>query len=520
MGEAETLRPGILPQIQSLVSDNLQVVSFKWLSRNFSVSSNTAKRLLQEFVEGHGEGLEVVYALSGWLKDDPSVYHVKLVSKQNLAAREDFAGSCSVHVYSVQACVPKDSATIWNEEFLQAEGLFNQQSELRNCLRDNRFGGISNPFVKRDGDGDGVLPDTAFLAPNVNGIGGSSLADASKIRKAAEPVGKFQQTSSSKVQSDLSDVKDFKNGSSCSRASARATKMSEDKEKATSSLDHKSVVQDGNGSKQGVFLTSMWCRASVKRKTDVTMEEDRTASVNADAQICAHEAAELSSGDEGRDADLKMTSLGNGRRKRRVVFDDSDEEDEHLNAVNLGSPDVPKVDAFQASKDGSVTVKDEQSRLNLGEQDKVKSQVEEKVPDNVESKQALGKDVSCDRGMESGASSSGRCSGLSASDFNSKVDVPAPSSPTRRKVLRTRIDERGREVTEVVWEGKEVTTKMKSAAEDKPVGGGVAEAPSRAPPTRKSPAVVPVNPVGKAGSKKAGGKDPKQGNIMSFFKKV
>lgn len=46
----------------------------------------------------------------------------------------------------------------------------------------------------------------------------------------------------------------------------------------------------------------------------------------------------------------------------------------------------------------------------------------------------------------------------------------------------------------------------------------------RPPPAKKSPAVGntgPSNATGKAGSKKAGNsKDPKQGNIMSFFKRV
>lgn len=40
---------------------------------------------------------------------------------------------------------------------------------------------------------------------------------------------------------------------------------------------------------------------------------------------------------------------------------------------------------------------------------------------------------------------------------------------------------------------------------------------------RKSPAVGntgPANQAGKAGNKKAANKDPKQGNLFSFFKKV
>ncbi|GMY12507.1 DNA polymerase delta subunit 3 [Fagus crenata] len=134
----ETL--GILDEIQSLVSDTLQVVSYKWLSRHFLVSSNTAKRLLEELVEKHGSGLEVVYTLSGWLKNDPSNYHIRLVSSPKLTdSKQEFDGNCSVQVYSVQACVPKDPAALWNAEFVQAEELFKQSFTVDNCLRDNRL---------------------------------------------------------------------------------------------------------------------------------------------------------------------------------------------------------------------------------------------------------------------------------------------------------------------------------------------------------------------------------------------
>lgn len=42
-------------------------------------------RLLQEFVEKHDGGLEVVYALSGWLKSSRRSYHIRLVSGPKLA---------------------------------------------------------------------------------------------------------------------------------------------------------------------------------------------------------------------------------------------------------------------------------------------------------------------------------------------------------------------------------------------------------------------------------------------------
>lgn len=53
--------------------------------------------------------------------------------------REEFGGTFSIQVYSVQACIPKETAVIWNSEFVQAEELFNQPPTLENCLRDNRY---------------------------------------------------------------------------------------------------------------------------------------------------------------------------------------------------------------------------------------------------------------------------------------------------------------------------------------------------------------------------------------------
>lgn len=54
-------------------------------------------------------------------------------------AKQDFDGNYSVQVYSIQACLPKDPATLWNHEFVQAEDLFKQPSTVDNCLLDNRF---------------------------------------------------------------------------------------------------------------------------------------------------------------------------------------------------------------------------------------------------------------------------------------------------------------------------------------------------------------------------------------------
>ncbi|KAG6607926.1 hypothetical protein SDJN03_01268, partial [Cucurbita argyrosperma subsp. sororia] len=101
----------------------------------------------------------------------------------------------------------------------------------------------------------------------------------------------------------------------------------------------------------------------------------------------------------------------------------------------------------------------------------------------------------------------------------------APASPKRRKVLRTRIDERGREVNEVVWEGEEQEQKKDDVSSTKKSDHKAAETTTnRPPPAKKSPALGNSGAnaaAGKAGAKKAGNATgPKQGNILSFFKKI
>lgn len=41
-------------------------------------------RLLQEFAEKYGDGLVVIYSLSGWLKNN-ATYHIRLVPKHMLS---------------------------------------------------------------------------------------------------------------------------------------------------------------------------------------------------------------------------------------------------------------------------------------------------------------------------------------------------------------------------------------------------------------------------------------------------
>ncbi|CAK7351891.1 unnamed protein product [Dovyalis caffra] len=518
MSQIETL--GILEEIEVLVSDKLQVVSYKWLSRNFLVSSNAAKRLLQEFVKTRGSGVEVVYTLSGWLKNSPSSYHIRLVSGPKLEeAKQEFDGNCSVQVYSVQACIPKDPAALWNAEFVQAEDLFKQSFTVDNCLRDNRFCGILNSFVRHNVDG----TTASNAAPQPKSV---EIPVPLKSNSVCQNVPPSQQTKvqqSPKVGPQSPNlVKDVKSESNGAGVHDLAAKETADGEKFSLLAANKKIGQsDKTSSGNGGSLANLWGRASAKSKPSSAEADNNkhipNPTVSAEAQISACEAIEDgSSGDEAQDVNFKRASNGDSSRKRRVVLDYSD--DEYEDAVNLASPELPK---GQSSK----TLVLEKPQVNKQAEDKPVIEVEKSTKGA--SNQLLREDSSVGKSIDSNTSSLEKIqSNITSSDFKKDTAAgAAPNSPKRRKVLKTRIDERGREVTEVVWEGEETQTKKAETADSKKRAENNAvtnTANNRAPASKKSPATGnagPSNPGSKAGNKKGGNKDPKQGNILSFFKR-
>lgn len=504
MAQTETL--GMLEDIESLVSDKLQVVSYKWLSRNYMVSSDAAKKLLQEFVQKHGTGFEVIYKLSGWLKNDSPSYHVRLVAGPKLAeVQKEFDGNCSVQVYSVQASIPKDPAVLWNAEFVQAEELFKQPSSVDNCLRDNRFCGISNSFVRRNVDSPQSFPAAQQAKPAVD------LGVPESIPKVAP-----------KSHNVLKDVKSESNSTVNARMSEHVNKP-EDKEKSFPLPTVKKKVQADKSSASGGSLANLWGRASAKSKPSSVPVENSNAVSNsivasAEAQISAREGGDGGSSDnDSQDFTLRKSSASERSRKRRVVLDFSDEDEEDV--ISLASPDLPKGLTSQDHKrdDKGSSENGTSNNLQIDNKCKVKEESTNQSPRE-------------DSSVISKCTSIGKSSADKTQKYAPEVDVnkkdnldnTAPCSPKRRKVLKTRIDERGREVTEVVWEGEETEAKKADNATTKKDDKDASTTTvNRVPAAKKSSANATSNPTGKGGNKKIGNpKDPKQGNILSFFKKV
>ena len=139
-------------------------------------------------------------------------------------------------------------------------------------------------------------------------------------------------------------------------------------------------------------------------------------------------------------------------RKRRVVFDFSDEDEDEDDVVSLASPDFPNK---QSSLDSTPNDKktSEKTTLNFDSQEENKSTVKEERATDQKARLPLRENVSAiSKCTNTGKSSSEKLQSGAPEVHLSKhsVNNPPPCSPKRRKVMKTRIDERGREGTYIL----------------------------------------------------------------------
>lgn len=176
-------------------------------------------------------------------------------------------------------------------------------------------------------------------------------------------------------------------------------------------------------------------------------------SVTADAQISAREALDAASSDDDEQYSRKRESNGEISRKRRVVFDFSDDEDDNENVVSLASPDPPKRQPVLDSTDETKNLAVEEKKLNFEEKKGEKLEIKKQKTTESDSRAQLKVDSeAASKNINTMISSSEKIQshileGLEDQHKKNQASDAAHTSPKRKKVLRTRIDERGREGT-------------------------------------------------------------------------
>lgn len=124
-----------LDNIDEFVNDHDKIVTYKWLSFTLGVHVNTAKQMLYHYLDHKRKEssaqLHATYLVSGKFVDNGQTSHkVSVVREEQL---EDFKSKMSlvvsVHVYSVQKALLKDSGPLYSVDYDAVK------DNLKNCSR-------------------------------------------------------------------------------------------------------------------------------------------------------------------------------------------------------------------------------------------------------------------------------------------------------------------------------------------------------------------------------------------------
>ncbi|KAF5842075.1 hypothetical protein DUNSADRAFT_9334 [Dunaliella salina] len=69
MADGEVDVPSIIEEVKGLLCQDLQVVSYKWLARQYQINANLAKRMLASIADSLKDKVATTYLVSGWTKD-------------------------------------------------------------------------------------------------------------------------------------------------------------------------------------------------------------------------------------------------------------------------------------------------------------------------------------------------------------------------------------------------------------------------------------------------------------------
>ncbi|RZC67812.1 hypothetical protein C5167_011492 [Papaver somniferum] len=475
----------VLSEIEALVSDKLQVLLILLV----------IFRLLQEFAVKHGNEMEVIYTLSGWLKKNPTVYRIRLVSAPKLSdIKDEFEDNYSVQVYSVQACIPKDPAAIWSAEFIQSEELFDQPNSAENCLRDNRFCGVLNSYVKRNLNESsiGVAPPQPKRAPvtvPARSNTSNQTISSSKLQLVKQETLKTGQSSTV-----VASVVEVKNTGSSVNILAGKTDSGREKEVLPPANKTKSQSEKAS-SGSGGSLANLWGRAKSKPCSPPSTDEAVPCPVvTSEAQVRPREAVEaISSNDDDDDqiVNRRRSSNGEHSRKRRDCE----------GAVNLASPDPPRKQLVSNFKK-TVNLAHKKNHLDFDEQKEELDEIKQEKAAERDSCVPPKHDSNITKSSSTGISFPNKtesCIDLDGLNKKNAATKATPNSPKREKDKNTKSNDKS--TTTISPENRPL------AAKKSPALGSIAQS----------------NPVSKAGAKRTGKgavKDAKQGNILSFFKKA
>ncbi|NXI61061.1 DPOD3 polymerase, partial [Anseranas semipalmata] len=205
-----------LENIDEFVTDQNRIVTYKWLSYTLGVHVNQAKQMLYDYVErkrkeNSGAQLHVTYLVAGDLIQNGHVCHkVAVVREDKLEAmKSKLATIASVHVYSIQKALLKDSGPLYNTDYDIVK------TNLHNCSKFSAIhcaaavprtsAEVSQAQTSAQAGSQTPSDTSAVSVPVVNGHGPSAAKQTSQQPKGI--MGMFAAKAASKPQDTNKETK-------------------------------------------------------------------------------------------------------------------------------------------------------------------------------------------------------------------------------------------------------------------------------------------------------------------------
>ncbi|GIL47989.1 hypothetical protein Vafri_4712 [Volvox africanus] len=519
----------ILQELISLVHDELKVLSYKWVARHYSISANTAKRVLFQLAEHQRDKVRTVYLVSGWTKQEPPSHVHRLVEAEQLQVlRESLGDITGMHVYSVAPNQATNPDSLWQVTYQQSQQLLKeimsgQPSASAEVFRNNSCSAVRFTAPQQQAR----QPTAAAPAPH-------PAKGAGPGQRTAQPQQQPQQSERRAKQAETDTaVGNVTTVAPTVAAAAPASSPPKTEEasphKASGPSPHKAAVGKAAAATLAKpnTLANMWGKASTKPKAAAAAAAPAVmAEASAEAAPTAVPVPAPIAGDEDEeDTPVHVVAgRGRGRKRRGAQIEESEDEGGEEPVVEAAMAAAPTEvedllrhrgkgrDSKGAKAKGtSKGDKEEKGKAAGTKRSKAAAAVPTASPAPVlEAVESNGGD---DTNMDEAVMGALETAAAVAPQQQPALLKPAGAAgggARGRKVTRTYINDQGEEVTEEVWEDGPVPLQPQQQPQQPAVPPATAAAKGK--PAAKPPA---------AGNKTAKGKAPAAGqkSMTAFFNK-
>uniref|UniRef100_A0A8C4N420 DNA polymerase delta subunit 3 n=1 Tax=Eptatretus burgeri TaxID=7764 RepID=A0A8C4N420_EPTBU len=484
-----------LENLDEAVFDEGKLVTYKWLSHTLGVHINSAKRLLEEFVEKKRKGkdghrLNVTYMVSGKEVQDGVPCHMVSVVKEDqlpiLKRRLDLL--TSLHVYSVGLSKLPDAAALYTTDY---------DIRLDFCTSASKLGAICNakavPQLAEDlAERRARLLEHACEDMEVQDAIPNGRSFPKPPSKPQGILGMFAaQTGGRHVQREKK-IEDKSGEAKTEDSAVEKQEPGEPQKKvpAMASIFNFAVAGKAKGpSKDGTSKPTVPEPVQITKTepVDAGMRSAQSKRFNEGQKCTEEQKEEVASERDGRGTKLRRA------RGNRISDTDKEEEEEEEEAKDF--------DDRKKRKD-----KKNDKRRKAAEEEPAQSKVKKRRAKQSRARREL----SDSDGDEETAPKEARAPSQTTHRAFQAGEIAAPeikrlaTGKRQRRILKdsTYVDDDGSMVTEKVWE-------VESCSEDD----------VQAEPPAKRPAQAQVQPAKIPKEKKRPTKAGKQTSIMGFFQK-